>query len=217
MIELNPEEKTGGMMKKIVMIILGIIIAGCFIAFYTTTKSFLINNSTEKSDIAVTNGAFDITPESGVEIFNKDLKNAGLSQIPKEYKSSTQSVQVQNGDGEELIQNGVTYYDFKISDSLRLRMTAFSSLDNQITGIALIETTGKKSSEDSKLNQYFQVIAANISPQFNADKFRISRYQNKSFELDHILFWCGHFNSGNNEKKNIYIVTTNSDLFDFYF
>lgn len=204
-------------MKKIVMIILGIIIAGCFIAFYTTTKSFLINNSTEKSDIAVTNGAFDITPESGVEIFNKDLKNAGLSQIPKEYKSSTQSVQVQNGDGEELIQNGVTYYDFKISDSLRLRMTAFSSLDNQITGIALIETTGKKSSEDSKLNQYFQVIAANISPQFNADKFRISRYQNKNFELDHILFWCGHFNSGNNEKKNIYIVTTNSDLFDFYF
>lgn len=204
-------------MKKIVMIILGIIIAGCFIAFYATTKSFLINNSTEKSDIAVTNGAFDITPESGVEIFNKDLKNAGLSQIPKEYKSSTQSVQVQNGDGEELIQNGVTYYDFKISDSLRLRMTAFSSLDNQITGIALIETTGKKSSEDSKLNQYFQVIAANISPQFNADKFRISRYQNKSFELDRILFWCGHFNSGNNEKKNIYIVTTNSDLFDFYF
>ena len=60
------------MMKKVIMIILGIIIAGCFIAFYTTTKSFLINNSTEKSDIAVTNGAFDITPESGVEIFNKD-------------------------------------------------------------------------------------------------------------------------------------------------
>ena len=53
-------------MKKVIMIILGIIIAGCFIAFYTTTKSFLINNSTEKSDIAVTNGAFDITPESGV-------------------------------------------------------------------------------------------------------------------------------------------------------
>ena len=97
------------------MIILGIIIAGCFIAFYTTTKSFLINNSTEKSDIAVTNGAFDITPENGVEIFNKDLKNAGLPQIPKEYSSSTQSVQVQNSDGEELIQNGVTYYDFNIS------------------------------------------------------------------------------------------------------
>ena len=41
--------------------------------------------------------------------------------------------------------------------------------------------------------------------------------KNKSFELDHILFWCGHFNSGNSKQKNIYIMTANSDLFDFYF
>ncbi len=81
-------------MKKTILLILGIGIAICCISICVHVKSSPIEDSNEKSDIAATNGAFDITPEGGAEIFNKDLKNAGLPQIPKEYKSSTQSVQV---------------------------------------------------------------------------------------------------------------------------
>lgn len=204
-------------MKKIILIILGIVTFACLLAFCIFAQTTPTNNSTDKPKVTVTDGTFDITPESCIKIFNKDLKKEGLPQISQDYKSSTTDIQLTNGEGKEITQKGVIYYKANISDSLELRLISFQSLNNRIPVIELVELNKKENSTDSEIHEYFKIISSNVSPKFNADEFKISSFKNKSFDMDDITFWCGSFSSGKSHKQNMYIITTNNDLFDFYF
>ena len=202
-------------MKKIVIILLCLIAVGCIAAFFCRSESF-VKDTDAKPDIKVSHGVFDITPDDCIAILNEDLKQSGLPQISEEYKTWTADAQVENGEGKQMSQTGVTYYDASISDTIKLRMVSFQSLDNGIPVIELIETRDKVNTEKSLLHSYFQVAAENIVPRLNVDKFRISVFQNKSTEVDDLLVWCGSFNNGDDGEKNVYLITTNQDLFDFY-